>query len=250
MTSKRNTMKGLLLAGAAALVGWQVWRMLGGWVGRSALPVRAFEPPAPEGGERRAGGRGATLVVFLTSDAGWPGLNTALPKALADAGYPTVAWNSLRYYLAQRSPREAARDLERLLAVEMRRRPFARWAIVGYSHGAGVLPFLVNRLPQARRETLAAFVLLAYPGIGIFRFRPSGWLLRTADDDLPATDEVARMPRVPSLCIAGEGDPIRDCRSIERFGIERRLLPLGHGLAAATDEIAGMVVETLDRGGA
>lgn len=205
--------------------------------------MRAFAPAAAADSEAAA-----TLVVFLTSDAGWLGLNRALPRAIAQAGYPTVSWNSLRYYLKQRTPRQAARDLDRLLTTCARDLGVERWAIVGYSFGAGVLPFLVNRLPERWRDSLAAVAFLAYPGVASFRFRPSGWFLRLADSDLPATDEVARLPKVASICIAGESDPIRDCRSIEGLGIERRLLPLGHGLHRARGEIARLVLDTLEQG--
>lgn len=188
------------------------------------------------------------LVVFFTSDSGWLQLNHKLPDALARAGYPTVAWNSLRYYLKERSPEEAARDLERILDHCSGSDSTRSWSAVGYSFGAGVLPFLVNRLSEEWRARLESVVYLAYPGSAMFRFKPSGWLLRLDQNALPAKDEVGRLPAVPSLCVAGEKDPIRDCRSIEGFGVRRHLLDLGHGLHPRTSEVSRLVIETLERG--
>ncbi len=245
-----------LVAVGLGLVGWLAWQMLGGFDPQLSLPVHAYAVSAPEPTPREGEGatargeRARTLVVFLTSDSGWLGLNRALPQALARAGYPTVGLNSLRYYLRPRTPEGASQDLARILETYSDRWGTDRWAIIGYSFGAGALPFLVNRLDDRWLETLSAVAFLAYPGSASFQFKPAGWLLHADPDARSATAEVARLPKVPSICIAGDSDPIRDCRSIESLGVERRLLALGHGLHPVTPEITAMVLATLDRGAA
>ncbi len=56
------------------------------------------------------------------------------------------------------------------------------------------------------------------------------------------------MRRVPSVCIAGESDPIRDCRSIETLGIERHLYPVGHSLTGILDDLLPHIAATLEKG--
>ena len=230
---------------AAALVALQTWRMLGG-PGEAKAPV----PGVPLRLHPRSGPSRAVTVVFLSSDADWLGINKNLPRALAEQGYPTVAWNSLRYYLRERSPESAAADLSRVLDEAARRYGSRRFALVGYSWGAGVLPFLVNRLPEEQRQDVVAAVYLAYPGFGAFRFRPSAWWLQVDGSERPAEREVARLGLLPSLCIAGEQDPIRDCRSLAPHGVPHRLFPVGHSLTGLTAELLPWVQATIERGAA
>lgn len=189
-----------------------------------------------------------TLVIFFTSDAGWLGLNTKLPKTLSHLGYPTVSWNSLRYYVRRRTPEEAAAHLAEVVEEYTGRCGAPDVALVGYSWGAGVLPFLARRLPAELKARLCAAVYLAYPGFGAFHFKPSAWWLEIGDEALPAREEVAAMPEVNSICIAGEGDPIRDCRSIESLGVPRELFPAGHTLNKVLSELLPHIVKTIETG--
>lgn len=238
---RRRLTLGLLGTAAAGGLAWLTRRATRGWDGELALPLREF--PANEPDEFAS-----TLLVFLTSDSGWLGLNTSLPSALADAGVPCVGWNSLRYYARQRDPAEAAEDLERLLEAYARRWDIDRWAVVGYSFGSGVLPFLANRIDRSWRDRLDAVAYLAYPGFASFRVRARGWLLIEDPGSIDATEEVSRMPRRPSVCIAGEDDPIRACHSIECHGVERTLLSVGHGLHPEREQVKDLLLDLLRRG--
>ena len=115
-------------------------------------------------------------------------------------------------------------------------------------HGYYVLPFLLNRLPERQRARATSMVLLAYPGFGGFRFVPSAWFVRVDPDAPNANPEVAGLQGLPSLCIAGESDPIRDCRSIEAYGVERMLFPVGHSLTGLTEDLLPSILATLERG--
>lgn len=231
----------VLAAGVVGL-GFQWWRMTAGFGGSrrvAGLRLREFadstEPPK-------------TLVVFLTSDVGWIGLNSELPKRLGEAGHAVVAWNSLAYYVRKRTPRGAAADLERLFETYRRDWGVEQVALVGYSWGAGAMPFLVNRLSERWRERISSISLLAYPGVGAFHFHPSAWRLEIGDDAMDATPEIAKLPRVPSLCVAGEDDPIRDCRALEPYGFERRIYPVAHSLTPIVEELMPVVTATIERG--
>lgn len=242
---KRLTL-GLIGAATAGGLAWLTRSATRGWDRELALPLREF--PGNTQASPARDEFGSTLLVFLTSDSGWLGLNTSLPSALAEAGVASVGWNSLRYYAKQRDPAEAAEDLERLLAAYARRWGIDRWAVVGYSFGSGVLPFLVNRLATEWRDRLDAVAYLAYPGFASFRVRARGWLLIEDPGSVDTTEEVARMPKIPAVCIAGENDPIRACGSIECYGVERTLLSVGHGLHPEREQVKDLLLDLLRRG--
>ena len=66
-------------------------------------------------------------------------------------GIPVVGLDSLRYFWKARTPASAAADIDRALRYYLAHWKKQRALLVGYSQGANVLPFIVNRLPQATR---------------------------------------------------------------------------------------------------
>ena len=100
------------------------------------------EVPATNGGERD------TLAILLTGDGGWADIDKTLAAGLSAHGIPVVGWSSLGYYWTPRSPAGAAADLQRIIEHYTTTWRRSRVLIVGYSFGADVAPFLVNRLPR------------------------------------------------------------------------------------------------------
>ncbi|HEX4618884.1 MAG TPA: AcvB/VirJ family lysyl-phosphatidylglycerol hydrolase, partial [Steroidobacteraceae bacterium] len=100
------------------------------------------------------------FALLLTGDGGWAGLDQELAARLAQSGVPTVGLNSLKYFWKQRTPDETARDVVRVLRHYLAAWNRQRVILIGYSFGADVLPFVVNRLPADLRARVASVSLL------------------------------------------------------------------------------------------
>jgi type IV secretory pathway VirJ component len=99
---------------------------------------------------------GDVLVVLLSGDGGWAGIDRDVATVLSAEGVPVVGWDSLRYFWTRRTPEATAKDLERVLAHYLRDWKKTRVVLVGYSRGADVLPAVVAKLsPEARGEVQA-----------------------------------------------------------------------------------------------
>jgi len=85
----------------------------------------------------------------MTGDGGWALFDRALAGSLSSKGISVVGWDSRQYYASQRSPDEAAQDLHRIIVHYRSIWKKDRVALIGYSFGADVLPFLINRLDSA-----------------------------------------------------------------------------------------------------
>ena len=79
--------------------------------------------------------------------------------------------NSLKYFWKQRTPEEAARDVARILRHYLSAWNKQRVLLVGYSFGADVLPFVVNRLPPDLRARVASVSLLGIDSNAAFEVR-------------------------------------------------------------------------------
>ena len=73
---------------------------------------------------------------------------------------PTVGLNSLKYFWKARTPEEATRDVARILRHYLAAWHKERVLLIGYSFGADVLPFVVNRLPAELRAHIVSVSLL------------------------------------------------------------------------------------------
>lgn len=160
--------------------------------------------------EVRASGSSAELALLLTGDGGWAGLDQELAARLAASGVPTVGLNSLKYFWSVRTPEETARDVARLMSHYLAAWNKERVILVGYSFGADVLPFVVNRLPAELRARVASVSLLGIDSNASFEVSVAGWVGSDAGGP-PTRPEIAALPHVPVLCIYGEGESDSIC---------------------------------------
>ena len=89
---------------------------------------------------------------------------------------PTVGLNSLKYFWTERTPEETARDVARVMRHYLAAWNKQRVLLVGYSFGADVLPFVVNRLPPELRARVASVSLLGIDSNASFEVRVADWV--------------------------------------------------------------------------
>ena len=166
------------------------------------------------------------LAIILTGDGGWAELDKSVAAGLAAAGVPTVGWNSLRYYWAPRTADAAAADLARIITHYSEAWHKDQVLLVGYSFGADVLPFLVNRLPAQTRERINRVTLLGLGDTAAFEFHMADWIGGSAGEEYPTAPEVARVS-VPIVCVQGAGEDDSACRTVH--GPRLRVVTVGTG---------------------
>lgn len=185
-----------------------------------------------------------TFVIMLSGDGGWAGLDKEVAKQLNARGLPVVGWDSLRYFWHARTPDGAARDLGRVIEHYTRAWGTSRVLLVGYSQGADVMPFLLNRLPEATRRRVASIALIGLGKEAFFDFSVSHWIGQPTGG-LPIGPEVGRGHMGRYLCIYGSDEDDSACRTLQGGGLRRVELPGGHHFDGDYARVAGAVVEGL-----
>jgi type IV secretory pathway VirJ component len=174
-----------------------------------------------------AGGEdGSKMAVILTGDGGWAEIDKSIGAGLAAAGVPVVGWSSLSYYWTPRTPEAAAADLARIIEHYSGRWRKPRVVLVGYSFGADVLPFLVNRLPDAVRARVASATLLGLSEAASFEFHVASWIGGGGGPTHPTLPEVRRA-QVPITCVRGHGESDSACLPLE--GSRVSVVEVGEG---------------------
>jgi type IV secretory pathway VirJ component len=154
------------------------------------------------------------FAIMMSGDGGWAGLDQDVAAALAAAGIPVIGLDSLRYYWTPRTPQGLAADTDRMIRYYLAHLGKKRVLLVGYSQGADVLPFAVNRLPEATRAHVALTALLGMSEHALFEFHVSSWI---ADDNsgLATLPELNRITGTPVLCIYGEDESDSLCPKLD-----------------------------------
>jgi len=217
-------------AGYAKLAAQNPTQMAPPPAGLSDLPIVEIpaHPAAPGSSAGAVPGAAAipgaappdVFAIIMSGDGGWAGLDQDVAAALSARGIPVVGLDSLRYYWTARTPEGLAADTDRIIRYYLAHFAKQRVLLIGYSQGADVLPFAVNRLPDATRTRIALAAVMGMSEHALFEFHVSGWI--SDDNSGPATlPEITRISGVPVLCIYGEDESDSLCPKLDpkRFSI-------------------------------
>jgi type IV secretory pathway VirJ component len=168
------------------------------------------------------------MAIILSGDGGWRDIDKQIGGWLRGHGVSVIGLDSLRYFWRAKPPEQVAADLDRVIRAYQ-----AKWGIhsvvlVGYSFGADVLPFAVNRLAPDVRASVVQVSLLGLAPTALFEFHVGSWLSGDDGGGVPVASELARMDKKRVQCIFGATEQDSACHAPELDGAERRQLPGDH----------------------
>ncbi len=181
------------------------------------------------------------IAVLITGDGGYVGLDDRLGNRLSGSGVPVAAIDSLNYFWKTRTPESATADLGRILDHYLAAWKAESALLIGYSQGADVLPFLVERLPERLLSKIAAVALVGPDSRAIFDFQFGNYMA-----GLPKAPDVAVAPQIAKitgsqgikglklLCVYAERETDSLCRKLPAGQVTLVPMPGGHGYSKAT----------------
>lgn len=202
------------------------------------LPVIEVPPAAAAG----IGDGGDRFAVLLSGDGGWAGLDKEVAASLSRRGVPVVGFDTLRYFWDPRTPAGLSADLDRLVRYYASHWKKPNVILIGYSQGADVLPFAINRLPSATRATVARTVLMALGEKASFEFHLGNWIDSDDDDGLPIEPETRTLDGKQTLCLYGEDETESLCPKLPAGRLSVEALPGGHHFDGAYDALAERIL--------
>lgn len=100
------------------------------------------------------------IVLYLSGDGGLNSFSTSYCELLGKQGYTVGAVNSKSFFWDKKSADQIAKELSSTLEKLLVGKKNHLVYFVGYSFGADVIPFLVNKLTAEWKERLQAVALL------------------------------------------------------------------------------------------
>jgi type IV secretory pathway VirJ component len=148
---------------------------------------------------------GDTFAILYSGDGGWRDLDRSLARILADKGLPVVGVDALSYFWRRKLPEVAAADLARTITYYVNRWHRRNVALIGFSFGGNVLPFLIDRLPGDIRQHVVLTALLSPERTASFEINPGAWMgFNGSQGRLPIAPVLSRLDTGVVQCYYGE----------------------------------------------
>ncbi|MBL6749776.1 MAG: DUF3096 domain-containing protein [Nevskia sp.] len=179
-----------------------------------------------------------TFAVLISGDGGWAGLDKEVAGALAAHGIPVAGVDSLRYFWSKRTPEGTAADVDRIVRYYLAHWNKKRVLLVGYSQGADVMPFVVNRLPPPTRAQVALATVMGLSEQAVFEFHMGNWMGGVTGPSQPTLPEMQRAAATPMLCIYGEDETDSLCPRLDAARVHLVKLKGGHHFDGDYDRLA------------
>ena len=199
----------------------------------SSLPLIELPAPRPSN----------MLAVVISGDGGWHDLDQTIAHDLQDWGVSVVGIDSLRYFWSKKSPQETALAVDNVIRTYAARWHASSVALIGYSFGADVLPFVYNRMPARERGNIKLMALLGFSNAADFEIHITGWLgLPPSAAALPEQPEISKVPPGVVQCFYGEDETDLMCSELAKLNMAVIRTPGGHHFGQDYQHLAHVIL--------
>ena len=171
----------------------------------------------------------APVALLISGDGGWYGFEQSIADNLAKRGIPTVGLDSKKYFWHRRTPEETASDIAKALNYYGKQWDRDKFVLIGYSLGAEIVPFIVNRLPEEVKLKVKSSVLLSPATTTDFEIHISNMLgMGNRQNTYNTTDEIIKMQQIPTMIIFGDGEKTQLPELLNKTSVVIRKIPGDH----------------------
>ncbi|MDE3211598.1 MAG: virulence factor family protein [Bacteroidota bacterium] len=191
--------------------------------------------------------RDKPLVLYLSGDGGINRFSTDLCENIHDNGFEVYALNSRSYFYSRKTPDETAEALGSFLNEKLNGRPNQQVVLIGYSFGADVLPFILNRLQAPLHDKVLVTFLVASSGSTDFEIHWADILGGNSRRSMDVVSEINKVGAERLVIISASDDRNLDINRITLSKYTREVLPGGHHFDGNTDEISKVILSHIYR---
>jgi len=183
------------------------------------------------------------LLVFISGDGGWNSFEESLCKSLNQKGVSLVVLDAQKYFWKSKTPDETAIDLQRVVETWQKNWNKEQFVLAGFSFGASVVPFAVNRFTESLGRKLAAAILISPDKSCDFEIHLSDMLnVVTTRGKFDVLGEIRSGSFKKLVAFFGNEERIDTRNAFEQAGASIRLLPGNHHFDSGFDALADLMV--------
>jgi len=182
------------------------------------------------------------LVFYISGDGGLNRFSNELCTAINKEGFDVDAMDSKSYFWSQKTPARTAEDISDFLSKKIARRPNQQIVLIGYSFGADVLPFVLNRLPKNIADKIKVSFLMASSGSTDFVIHIADLFGSGKRRGMDVLSEVNKISNKKIVILNSSDDKQLNAGKITIKHITE-ILPGGHHFDGDIDEIVKAIVK-------
>ena len=206
--------------------------------GLSALPLIELPARNPNG----------LMAIVLSGDGGWRDLDKTIAEELQSRGVSVVGWDSVRYFWQKKTPEQTAADLTAVIQTYGEKWHAKSVALVGYSFGADVLPFIYNDLATSIKQRIAQISLLGFANAADWEIQVAGWLgAAPSSEAVPVATAIEHVPTKLVQCFYGGEETDTFCNTLSSRGVEVIKTTGGHHFDGNYARLAEQILDGFNR---
>lgn len=186
------------------------------------------------------------LIFYISGDGGMNKFSTSLCEKLHSKGFDVMALNAKSYFWDKKTPAKAAADITSLLKQKLSGRKDQQVVMIGYSFGADVLPFILNRFSKDLDDKVLVSFLMASSGNTDFEIHWSDIFGGNEKRSMDVVSEINKLQDERVVILSASDDKTLDVSRITLKRFTREVLPGGHHFDGDTDEIVKVIISNLD----
>jgi len=189
---------------------------------------------------------GKTFAILLTGDGGFATLDRGVANELVARGMPVVVLNTRPYLSSRRTPDRTGADMIRLIRHYLMQWSMEKVAIVGYSRGADMAPFIISRLPADLKQRIVIVAMLGLSNQVNFQFHFKDIFVEShRRSDIPTLPELERSRGMNLLCIYGMDEKESGCRDAAPGLMKEVVRNGGHHFDDDYKALANIIVQSI-----
>jgi type IV secretory pathway VirJ component len=182
-------------------------------------------------------------ILYISGDGGLNSFSTGLCTTLNKAGYSLAAVNAKTYFWEKRTPEQTARVITSYLEKKFAGRNNRQLVLAGYSFGADVLPFIINKLPESMKKKLVCVMLLSPSASTDFEIHLSDMLGIGKKRSMNVMAEINRMGNYKTVTIFGSDEHGFPVKSIKLPNYVNEKLSGGHHYEGNINEVVNAMIK-------
>ncbi len=210
------------------------------------LPLHVFNVWA-QGGELPVKEWGShaqnPFVLYISGDGGFNRFSLDLCNVLHSSGYSVTAVDAKSYFWHKKTPEQSALDIGMYLKKEFNGRQNQDLVLVGYSFGADVLPFIIQKLPSSLRIKIRSTILISPSATTDFEIHMTDIFGYAAKRNMDVPAEINKLTDEKIVTIFGDDESDFPVSRIRINKYTNLVLPGGHHFNGETDILAHTLIK-------
>lgn len=169
------------------------------------------------------------IAILFSGDGGWYSLEQSIANHLSDWGISTLGIDTRKYFWNRKSPETTASDIASLLSYYGKEWNISQFMLMGYSQGAEIIPFVLNRLPEELKSRVISSVMLSPEITTDFEVHVTNMLgIGNRQNTYNVIEEIIGIQKTRQICIYGEKEKTDVPELLKDTKVETVFIPGDH----------------------